>query len=190
MLPLLAMVIVVLSAIGGILYWWLRPDPRIALIMAIAAMFGTGVFAFVMSQSSRQSEFEASMQRDGLRGVATIVRAESTNLLVNKRPQVNLLLRVELPDRPAYEQGVAELVPFGQSAMPGRKLRVYVDAKDRTRLLLDWASAPPDQGNAEMHAPVSGNLADRLSELEDARKKGLITEAEYRQQRERLLSKF
>lgn len=189
-LPLVAIVVVVWVVLALLLYWWFRPPPRVVLLLAIAGPVGIAVFAGLVTHFSKQAAAELSMQRDGLQGVATIVRAESTNLLVNKRPQVNLQLRVELPDRPTYEQGVVELVPFGQSATPGRRLRVYVDSKDLTRMMLDWASAPPDQGIAEVPASASGSLAERLRELEDARKKDLITEAEYRQQRERLLSKF
>lgn len=187
-LPLVGIVVVVWVVLALLLSWWFRPPPRIVLLLAVAGPIGIAVFAGLVTHFSKQSAAELSMQRDGLQGIATIVRAESTNLLVNKRPQVNLHLRVELPGRPVYEQRAVELVPFGQSATPGRKLRVYVDSKDHTRLILDWASAPPDQRSTEAPAPGSGSLADRLGELEDAKKKGLITESEYRKQRERLLS--
>lgn len=189
-LPLVGILVVVWIVLAVLLYWWFRPAPRVLLLLAVAGPVGIAAFAGLVTHFSKQSATELSMQRDGLRGVATILRAESTNVLVNKRPQVNLQLRIELPGRAAYEHSLVELVPFGQSATPGRKLRVYVDSKEHTKLMLDWASAPPDQGGTEVPASGASSLADRLSELEDARKKGLITEAEYRQQRERLLSKF
>lgn len=172
----------------GLLYLWLRPEPKIVLMWAVAGLGGAIIPALLMSGWNRQAESEQNLRRDGVRGVATVVRAQGTNMMVQRKPQVRLLLRIELPGRETYEHEYLELVPMGQAVTPGRRFTVHVDPGDPNKILLDWAGAAPEPVTDQPPKAAGNTLADRMSQLEEARQQGLISDSEYRAQRERLLS--
>ncbi|MCC2657633.1 MAG: hypothetical protein K0Q76_2741 [Panacagrimonas sp.] len=182
----IAILVAVVLVLGVVIYLWLRPDPKMALIWGIAALVGTAVPAALMMKWNRQAEFQASLLREGVKGTATVISVQSTNVRIDRMHQVRMQLRVELPGQAPYEQETLQLVPFGQSAAPGRTLFIHVDPHDRNRLLLNWEGPAPEA--APSSATNAPTLADRLSALDQARQKGLISEQEYRDQRQRLLA--
>lgn len=183
-LPIILLVAAVV-VVGVALCWWLRPDARMALIWAVAILGGTAVPAALMLKWNRQAEFQASLLRDGIKGTATVLTVQSTNVRIDRKPQVRMQLRIELPGQAPYEQETVQLIPFGQSASPGRTLFIHVDPQNKERLLLNWEGPAPDPATA---ATGGATLADRLKALDQARQQGLITEQEHQQQRQRLLS--
>lgn len=185
-LPVVVLLAVVI-VLGALIYFLVRPEPRMAIVWGIAILVGAAVPAGLLMKWNRQAEFAASLQRDGVKGIATVVKAQSTNVRVDRKAQVRLHLRIKLPGRAPYEQETLQLVPFGQAATPGRAMYVHVDPNDPERLLLDWETAVSPQATT---TAVSGGstLAHRLAGLEQARKQGLITEQEFQEQRRRLLS--
>ena len=170
----------------GLVLWQMFPGFKFhpALVAAALVVIGGSVW-WVVRFGGTDGADVASLE-DRTRGVAEILRVEETALRVNKRPQVRLQLRVELPGQPAAEREMLALVPRGQAAQPGRRLWILVSPEPGAEPILDWTTAPP----AAPPAPADGGVAERLEKLEDLRRRGRVSEEEYQAQRQRLLSEL
>lgn len=188
MLALMGIFAAVLLVFGGALYAWLRPDPRVAMVWAVAALVGLAIPAALLLKFNRQEQFQTTMQQQGLRGVATVLRVQGTDMLINRRPQVRLQLRIELAGEPHYEQELLALVPLGRAVAPGQRLPVFVNPDHRSSVMLDWEQAAPGAPAQTSTAPVRDGLAQRLAQLDEARQQGLVSQDEYDRERARLLA--
>lgn len=188
MLALMGIFAAVLLVFGGALYASLRPDPRVAMVWAVAALVGLAIPAALLLKFKGQEQFQATMQQQGLRGVATVLRVQGTDMLINRRPQVQLQLRIELAGEPHYEQELLALVPLGRAVAPGQRLPVFVNPDDRSSVMLDWEQAAPDAPAQTSTGPVRDGLAQRLAQLDEARQQGLVSQVEYDRERARLLA--
>lgn len=186
-LSLVLTILAVQVVAGAVLWLTIKPDTRLILIYA-ASLVVMAIVATALYRAKRPDPAIAELQQSGVRGTATVLRVQGTNRIVNRKPEVVLLLRVEIPGKPAFEREVTALVPIGQAVAPQRQFAVLADPGGAGRVLLDWESAPKVQAPAAATAGGRDSLAARLAQLDEARKQGLISEAEYRQQRERLLS--
>lgn len=175
--------IVVFVIAMGLLAWIFSPTSRWGLFMFLAAAIPAGIGIFWMYHVETQNAAWRLLREQGLAGTARVLQVESTNVRINKQPQVRLRLEVRLPGDPPFEVSRVDVVPLGQAVTPGSQLLVYVDRADHQRMIIDWTAAAPE-------APSSGkpDVSARLAELEMLRKNGQITEAEYQAHRARLLS--
>lgn len=173
-----------LAAIAIVLaYIWLKPETKTVATWVVAAVISAAVPAALLGKWSRQADFEHNLKSNGVQASVTILKAQSTNMIVNRRAEVRMLLEIQLPGEPAFQQEVVQLVPFGQSATPGRLLPAYVDRSDPSRVLLDWESAA--QASQDRRSTT-----DRLEELERLHDRGLISESEYQRKREQAISEL
>lgn len=180
----LVLTILVVQVVAGAVLWFaIKPGPRLILIYA-ASLVVMATVATLLYRAKRPDPAIAELQQSGVRGTATVLRVQGTNRIVNRRPEVVLLLRIEIPGTPPLEREVTALVPIGQSVAPQRQFAVLADPGGAGRVHLEWESAP----SASQPEAGRDSLAARLAQLDEARKQGLITDDEYRQQRERLLS--
>jgi hypothetical protein len=174
---------------GTFTVWALfRPEPRVVAILVGTWLLAVALFGGTMWQFNSHNMAQARLKREGIPGTARVIAVEGTDVLINRRPQVRMRLVLELPGRAPAEITRVEVLPFaGYGIAPGRVLHVYVDPADPENMLIDWA-APVAGGATADDAPVRGDAAERLAQLQRLRDAGQITEDEYRAQRQRILS--
>lgn len=111
-------------------------------------------------------------------------------------------LEVHVPGRAAYRVANQYMVPASATLGPGVSLPVKVDPEDKAKIAIDWDSAPSGPARGEVR-PASGAPAppqpaasggggggDTVAELErlaKLRDSGALTEAEFEQQKARIL---
>jgi hypothetical protein len=112
-------------------------------------------------------------------------------------------MEVHVPGRAAYQVNNQYMVPAGATLGPGVKLPVKVDANDQSKIAIDWQAAEkaPERGEvrpaggqaAPASAPAatpsegSGDTVADLERLAKLRDSGALTDAEFEQQKARLL---
>ena len=114
---------------------------------------------------------------------------------------LDLDLEVNVPGRQAYRVANSFMVPATASLGPGVTLPVKVDQNDPAKVAIDWDSAPKGPAQGEVR-PVAGsggfapapspsagggdNIAEleRLAKLRDS---GALTDAEFEQQKAKIL---
>lgn len=182
-----------ISALGGYvavaalvclaIWWFKRPEPRVMVILIGSSIAALGIAAFLMNNLASRTAAVQTMKSEGLRGSAEVLQVESTNVIVQRRPQVRLRLRVTVAGKPPYEVQHTDTIALGQSVAPGQKLAVYVDRNDPQRLMIDW-------GAAVGASPASSTVSVRLAELQRLRDAGQISAEEFQAQRQRILSEL
>ena len=111
-------------------------------------------------------------------------------------------MEIHVPGRTAYQINNQYMVPNGATLGPGVKLPIRVDPEDQTKIAIDWdgagsapargevrpASGATDPGATPTATPSSGG--DSVAELErlvKLRDSGALTDAEFEQQKARIL---
>lgn len=169
------------SAVITAIAWYLRPETKTLVAWSVASVFGLGMVSFLVLKNLGANQRYQHMLDHGLQGTAEVLELSPTNVLINRRPQARMRLRVQLQGRPAYELERLDVLPVaGIGAGPGQTVKVYVNPDDPQDMMLDWSrsvrsqSAPADAGG-------------RLQALDDLRGRGLIDEAEYQRKRQDIL---
>ncbi|MGH8518659.1 MAG: hypothetical protein ACREUE_14500, partial [Panacagrimonas sp.] len=130
---------VVISVMGMVVAWLFKPEPK-SLVSLIVRCIAAPAIAFGVLHLVRSPGAEwRRLEREGERASATVLQVESTNVLINRRPQVRLRLRIEPAGKSPYEVSRLEVVGLGQSVMPGRRLAVLVDREKPDSLVIDWS---------------------------------------------------
>lgn len=112
-------------------------------------------------------------------------------------------MEIHVPGRKPYQVNNQYMVPASATLGPGVKLPVKVDANDQSKVAIDWqrAAQPPARGEvrpasggaAAAPAPAatpSGGGEDPLEQLErlaKLRDSGALTDAEFEQQKAKIL---
>jgi Short C-terminal domain len=139
---------------------------------------------------------------EGIDGVATIV-AMGTPARGAQWFNLDLDLEVSVSGRQAYRVANSYMVPAAATLGPGVSLPVKVDQNDPSKIAIDWDSAPQGPAQGEVR-PVAGSGgfapapaatsaaggADHLAELErlaKLRDSGALTDAEFEQQKAKIL---
>lgn len=182
------LIVVAVLVAAHVVVWWFKPEPKTVGMLVSRCLLVVGVgLAVLYFVKPRGHEFEL-LKRDGVRGTATVLKVQSTNVTIGRRPQVRLQMRVEVGGKPAYELTHVDLVGIGQAVIPGRRLAVYVDRNQPDKLVIDWAESTEPLAETPKAAPP--DVSSRLAELDRLRDRGQITEAEYAALRERVLSEL
>lgn len=179
--------------IGFLIWWWFRPELRGTVTLVIACIAAFLIFSGTMYSFYAGHQASVVMKRDGVKGNARVLQVESTNVLINRRPQVRLRLDIKLPGKPGYEQQWTDTIPLGQAVAPGRDLTVYVDRNNPLRMMIDWEApmvAAPAAAAPSSSSSASPTVSARLEELRKLRDDGQISAEEYQAHRERLLSEL
>jgi hypothetical protein len=161
----------------------------------------------MLSQANEQlAELnEQSGQTDGL--LQTGIKAEGV-IVAHGTPargaswfNLDIDMEVHVPGRQAYRVNNQYMVPASATLGPGVKLPLKVDANDPAKIAIDWNAAPqmaapgevrPVGGDGFAPAPSSAPAggADSVAELErlvKLRDSGALTDAEFEQQKARIL---
>ncbi len=177
--------IAVLSA-GFLLFrYGLKAEWRLPLTFGLIGVLVLLTVGSLILGGIKQQNTVKRVMREGAPGMATVVEIHGTGVRVNKVPQVRLVLRIDLENSKRYQITRDYVLPFaGYSLLPGHRLRVFADNDDQENVVIDWNSS---QSDAETRKEPA---SDRLRQLDSLRDQGLITEDEYRTQRQRLLSEL
>ena len=171
-----------------------------AMIGVIWVIVALGLGGWYGSVAKRQAA-EAQLFETGERAVATIEGVEGTGVTINNCPQVVLTLRVAPRHGAEFVHERKIVLAFGSVVQPGYVMDVAYDPRDPQNLALDvdpryaatppsvyLRTRPPDQAGA---APAAGDspptLIDQLERLAGLRASGALTEAEFQEQKRRLL---
>ena len=109
-------------------------------------------------------------------------------------------MEIHVSGRKPYRINNQYMVPAGATLGPGVKLPVKVDPDDQTKIAIDWQNAgqapargevrPAGDAHASAPAPQSEGGGDTVAELErlvKLRDSGALTDAEFEQQKARIL---
>lgn len=169
---------------------------------------------------ANRNRAEADLFRTGTRATAEITAVEGTATEINDNPQIVLRLRIRPRGDAEFEHSRRMVVPRNAVPLPGHLVEVAFDPRDRKRVALetdDRFSAPParfvktrppeqaapagaspsvsadenDQWGSmwESAGGAAGNIAE-LERLAALRERGALTQEEFEQQKQRLLSGF
>jgi Short C-terminal domain len=143
----------------------------------------------------------AQILAEGVGGTATIV-GMGTPARGAQWFNLDLDLEVHVSGRQAYRVANQYMVPATATLGPGVSLPVKVDQNDPSKIAIDWDASPqgPAQGEvrpvagsggfAPAPAPAGAGSGDHLDELErlaKLRDSGALTDAEFEQQKARIL---
>ena len=112
-------------------------------------------------------------------------------------------MEIHVPGRKTYQINNEYMVPNGATLGPGVRLPVKVDPEDETKIAIDWDSAgrapargevrPAGDASASAAAPAAspsggdGDTVEQLERLVKLRDSGALTDAEFEQQKARIL---
>lgn len=107
-------------------------------------------------------------------------------------------LEVHVPGRPPYRVANSYLVPAAVPIGPGVRLPVRVDRSDQSKIAIDWQSAgqAPARGDirpaapappSPANAPSADDIVLRMERLARLRDSGALTQAEFEEQKARVL---
>jgi hypothetical protein len=131
----------------------------------------------------------------GIAGTAKVLSVADTGASVNDNPVCELRLAVTVPGHEAYETTLRQTIPRLQAPMlqPGTSLPVKVDPQDRDAVILDWKGQAARSSEIAGQALASGGATaqqdpvDRLERLQALKDKGMLTDAEFEAQKQRIL---
>jgi hypothetical protein len=147
------------------------------------------VLTLMFAASGRQAKLRAS----GVVASAYVLQAEETGLRINNRPVLRVRWRIHSPGRDPFETECRETVPLTALGRlsSGQPFTVYLDPKDHTSFTVDWSIGPvPPVDDAQTTAGLSQNVAQRIRHIDDLLAAGVITAAEYSEQRARILGEL
>jgi hypothetical protein len=149
-----------------------------------------------------QSGATDGLLETGIKGEGVIV-AHGTPARGAQWFNLDIDMEIHVPGRQAYRVNNQYMVPASATLGPGVKLPVKVDANDPAKIAIDWNAAPQPAAPGEIRpvggdgfapavaatAPAGGG-GDNVAELErlvKLRDSGALTDAEFEQQKARIL---
>jgi hypothetical protein len=91
-----------------------------------------------------------------------------------------------------FETESRETVPLAALGRlsAGRPFTIYLDPKDHTKFTVDWSIAPVAPDDVRQADGPAPNITQRLQHIDNLRSAGVITDAEYSEQRSRILGEL
>ena len=131
----------------------------------------------------------------GVPGTARVLGVTDTGATVNDHPVCDVELEVTVPGQGPYTTTIRQTIPRMQVPMlqPGATLAVKVDPADRNTVVMDWQSQGEQAMALAGQAMQSGGVTTaqdpvaRLERLQALKDKGLLSEAEFEAQKQRIL---
>lgn len=147
----------------------------------LLSVFFAGVCALVYCRIARPILQDRALQKTGIPAEAVVLEARDTGTTVNRNPKVELLLEIRPSEDTPFQMKTAHVVSRLQAPLlqPGTVVEVRYDPRDRRRISLAAVSSSAAGGRK--------GPAERLVDLDDLRRRGLITDAEYHQKRAEIL---
>ncbi|MCW3013088.1 MAG: hypothetical protein JWO02_180 [Solirubrobacterales bacterium] len=160
---------------------------------------------------SKKKQQAQNLMATGTRAVGTITHVRDTGMTVNDNPRVSLTFRIEpLDGSPGFEGSKKATVSRVQVPQVGQRYPVWFDAADHS--LFAYATVDDDNGRAQIAALFPGafgadgsgvgmvaaaapsaatsatDVAERIRQLDVLKAAGVIDDAEYADQKARILA--
>ncbi len=167
-----------------------------------------------MFGAKKKQQQAENLMATGVRAVGTITNVRDTGMTVNDNPRVEMTFRVEpLDGSPAFEARKTKVVSRVQIPQMGQRYPVWFDAQDPS--VFAYAVVQDDTGRAQIAAmfpgafgadgsgvgmvappaPVAADpaggasaIADRIRQLDALKAAGVVDDAEYADQKARILA--
>ena len=148
-----------------------------------------------LAELTAQHADQQRLLAEGLPGEAVII-AMGTPERGAQQFNLDLDLEVHLAGQAPYRVANQYIVPASAPLGQGLRIPVKVDANDPAKLAIDWAGVAQGPARGEVRpaepstAPPSGGGGDPIAELErlgKLRDSGVLTDAEFDQQKARIL---
>jgi hypothetical protein len=101
---------------------------------------GGGLF-YIGIRYRRAGARERTLRTNGIAGRAIITSWRQTNIVVDGKPRVELVLQVEVPGQPPRSVKQADYVPRMDCVSTGAEVPIFVNRKKPDDVLVDWWSA-------------------------------------------------
>lgn len=175
-----------------------------AMIGVIWVLVALGVGGWYGSIAARQAK-EAQLFQTGERATAVIEGVEGTGVSINNCPQVYLTLRVRPRNGAEFVHQRKVVLPFGSVVQPGYLIDVAYDPLNPSQVALETdpryvatlpaqylKTRPPEAEPAAVAAAAAPDsspptLIDQLERLAKLRDSGVLTDAEFEDQKRELL---
>jgi len=161
------------------------------------------VLFLAMARTGRAKAVKAQhLVATGARGVGTIAQVRDTGVTINDNPRVEITMRIEPEDgSPSFDAQKTVTVSRVSIPRAGDRFPVWYDRNDPTQ----WAygtDMDPSQAPADVQAlfqraqqtaaapaapPAGGNVAGELATLNELRRKGVLSDAEFEAAKARVL---
>lgn len=167
-----------------------------------------------MFGAKKKQQQAENLMATGVRAVGTIVRVRDTGVTMNDNPRVEMVFRVEpLDGSAAFEATKTKTVSRVQIPQPGQRYPIWFDAADPTTFA--FATVSDDDGRAQIAAmfpgafgadgsgvgqiaaaaapatharPGADDIASRIRQLDALKAAGVVDDAEYADQKARILT--
>ena len=172
----------------------LAGNPGGGVLLAIGAMWFLTTFGMsgYYGRVAKRLEADRALFDTGERAVAVVEQVEGTASYINEMPVVWLHLRVRRANGDEFPHRVKIVTLPTTIPPPGHVIDVALDPKDLGNVVLDTdprLSAPP--GVVVRSRPPTGDDGDddldRLERLHKLHKAGVLTDAEFADQKARIL---
>jgi hypothetical protein len=166
------------------------------VIIGATLLLVFGIVGGLMAQSAKLDR----IVKYGEPAQGLILDMQHTGVRVNSQPMIKIRLQVTPQYDPPYEAETSRIIPFGMMGRLaiGMTIPVKYDPKKPEDVALDFNSmqlTPMSYGGVvggfaqvANAAPQESSLAEKLRELEETYKQGLITQQEYEAARQRIIS--
>jgi hypothetical protein len=185
-------VLVAFFFLGGVALM-IPEQTRAIWIGQIWVVVSLGLAALYLGMIRRANKADR-LRAVGTPGEAIIKGMTQTGTYINYQPVVKLELEVHPEGLPAYSLRKKKVVPqigLGQLAI-GNALPIHVDPDNRNDIVIDWgerATPGTDTGRATTRGAGrdESEAITQLEKLDELRKTGVLTEAEFQQEKRRVL---
>lgn len=186
----------VIAAVWAFLYWRFRrnysPEQRAAMAAA------SDVQGDRENSAKATTRYKRDVLRTGVKGLAVVTAAENLRLGGDWGTLFEVDLAVTVGADTPYVVRTGEFVPDNSrnAVKVGRELAVRADPNDRERVAVDWAwvykhlAVTRKQAEQQLSSPAwrQEQIDKRVEALETLRTKGVISDAEYRAKRDRVVA--
>jgi hypothetical protein len=129
------------AAVAFLVIAWAAPILRVSFIVTGVIMALGGLLLLVLGWGNdEEKDDDDRIRTSGTAGSATVEEVQPTGVVVHKRPELAMQLRLHLPGKPPYLITHKEVVPkeVAETLTPGRTLRTMSDPNDPLKLVILW----------------------------------------------------
>jgi hypothetical protein len=145
------------------------------------------VAAFVASNRAKGKRAQ-QLADTGIEGRARMLRVDDTGMTVNDNPRVRMEFQVLIDGVPPYSVVQTSVVSRVKIPQAGLTYQAFVDPDDPQRVVVQLGTVLTDVAPAPAAAAPTRDPIAKLEVLADLHRDGALTDAEFAQQKQRLLS--
>lgn len=156
-------------------------------IIAIGLVLSTGLsivlLNWVKNNAGQPSKKSRALMASGIEAPGVIQKVTDTGARINRNPRIRLELEVQPPGETAFTVSHTETFSLVQIPQAGQSVTVFYDPNDRSQMAIKL-KAPSVKPSTE------SDSIEKLNQLADMHDRGLITDAEFEQKKQKLLGEL